>query len=249
MKILLCSDLHIDSGKDPEWYIDSSLFDIAFVCGDISNSAKETVRYLKKFKDKVIGGKPLYYVAGNHDRYNASFSESEYIFNSIPGFLNRKVIEYNGQRILGCTLWYKPSIYSDKNDWIDFLCIKDWKNILSEHEQDIKFLEQELQENDIVLTHMLPHDETISSYYKGNIYNKFFVTDLSKLISDRNPKLWCMGHSHDSMVKKINNTTFVRNPRGYPRENKNSFNMFIIDTDKLNEYDAISLINPVIKGP
>lgn len=249
MRILLCSDLHVDFGKDPVLHINPDLFDIAFVCGDIANNAKETLRYMKKFKEKVAHNKPVCFVPGNHDRWGSLFSSSEYFLQQIPGYLNRQEIEFQGHRILGCTLWYKPSIHARKSDWSDYQWITDWQNIHSEHDQDMKFLHDEMREGDIIITHMLPGIEAVSPKYLGDPYNSFYVTELDTLIRERKPKLWCMGHSHDILNKMVGNTLLARNPLGYPRENKD-FNLWIIDTDKIGEYDCISAygaIPPSIK--
>lgn len=250
MRILVCSDLHVDVGRqpDPNWYVDPSLFDVAFIVGDIANHAKTSLRYMLKFKEKVISGKDQFVVPGNHDNWGSLLSSSEYFFQQIPGYINRKVVDYKGFRILGCTLWYKPSIDAKKSDWSDYESIPDWKNIRSEHDQDMRFLHEELQEGDIVLTHMLPTYEVVSDRYIGNPYNGFFVTELGDLIKERKPKLWVHGHSHDPINKIIHNTLMVRNPRGYPHELPTPFNMWIIDTDKIGQYDCVTAIDPAVKG-
>ena len=244
MRILICSDLHVDIFKgDPQWSVNPDLFDVAFVLGDIANHAKTSLRYLTKFKEKVIHNKDMFCVAGNHDRWGSLFSSSEYFLEQAPGYINRKVINYKGFRILGCTLWYKPSIYAKKSDWSDYEEITDWENIRSEHDQDMRFLHDEIQEGDIILTHMLPGIEAVSPQYINDPCNSFYVTELGDLIKERKPKLWCMGHSHDSLNKMVHNTLMVRNPRGYPREIP-SFEMWIIDTDKIGEYDCITAVDP-----
>lgn len=241
-KILVLSDLHVDLfQKDPNFLVNPDSFDIAFVCGDIANNAKETLRYMKKFKEKVIHNKPMCFVAGNHDRWGKSFEDSESFLQQIPGYLNRQETEFQGQRILGCTLWYKPSAYATKNDWSDYHFIIDWENIRSEHAQDVAFLQDEMREGDIVITHMLPGIESVSSGYICDPYNSFYVTELGPLILERKPKLWVGGHSHDFMNKTIHETMYIRNPRGYRGENP-KYKLLIVDTNKLGQYDCIEII-------
>lgn len=250
MRILHCSDLHVDIGrqKDPNWFVDPDLFDIAVVNGDIANHGKTTLRYMTKFKEKVCSGKRVITIPGNHDRWGSLFSTSEYFMQQLPDYLNRKEIEFMGHRLLGCTLWYKPSIFAHRDDWSDYESITDWENITSEHEQDMKFLQDELSEGDIVLTHMLPGTECIDIKWMGNSYNSFYLTEMADLIKERKPLLWLMGHSHEPMNKMVHNTLMIRNPRGYPRENCHTrFNMWIIDTDKIGQYDCVTSVDPEVK--
>ena len=250
MRILVASDLHVDIGRqpDPNWFVDPDLFDVAFIPGDIANHAKTTLRYMLKFKEKVLSGKDMFFVSGNHDRWGSLFNSSEYFLQQIPGYINRQVIDYKGFRILGCTLWYKPSIHAHRSDWSDYEAITDWTNIRSEHDKDMRFIHEELQEGDIVLTHMLPCFETIAPKFQNDPYNQFFMTELGELIKERKPKLWVHGHSHEQMNYKIHDTLMIRNPRGYPREIASPFNMWIIDTDKIGEYDCVSMVDPTIMG-
>jgi len=247
MRALICSDLHIDAGhrQDPDWYVDPSLFDVAFVLGDISDHAKTSLRYMRKFKEKVLSGKQVFVIAGNHDRWGSLFSSSEYFLKQIPGFINREVVEYEGQRILGCTLWYEPAENAERKDWRDFRYITDWKQIYQEHKLDMKFLDENLQEGDIVLTHVLPTLESISPQWVSDPHNNYYVVEIGALIKERKPKLWCMGHSHEPIIKMVHNTLMLRNPRGYPGELSN-FCMWIVDTDRLHEYDSIMGINPYV---
>jgi Icc-related predicted phosphoesterase len=234
MKILEISDLHVDFGRDPQFIIDNSLFDIAIVAGDIANHSKEVVRYMNKFKEKYIKDKPLLFVAGNHCRWSMNLSDSDKQLSKIDGYLNRKIVEINGQRFLGCTLWYSIKDIENRRIWSDLCWITDWKNLQEEHEKDVQFLTDNLQKGDIVITHMLPSYKCVSYKYMGDPDNRFYVTELEDLIKEREPLLWISGHSHDFMFKKIHNTFYVRNPYGYPKEKADYTTNFVtIDTNSL----------------
>lgn len=235
MKILVISDLHVDFGKDPNLKIDPNLFDIAVVAGDIANHAKEVKRYMLKYKEKVIHNKPMIYVPGNHCRWSLSLTESNSILSQIPGYMNRNIFEFNGQRFLGCTLWYQIKDITSKKTWSDLFYIKDWENIQQEHEKDIQFLYENLRKGDVVVTHMLPSYEVVSPVYVGDLYNRFYVTELLNLIKEREPLLWIHGHSHEFIYKKVHNSFFLRNPFGYPKEKKDyTTNFIIVDTNSLD---------------
>lgn len=241
MRILLLSDLHIEQG-DPDFELDLDAFDIAFICGDVSDNAKWTVRYIHKFVEKVIKNKPYKFIPGNHDHWGNILSNSRYFFNQLSGHTPRKVVEFMGERILSCTLWYRPEDNAIKKDWSDYWCITDWPALRMEHDKDIEFLQKELREGDIVMTHMLPCMEAVTPKWIGHECNKYYVVDVSNLIQERKPKLWCMGHSHEAMFKQYESTWLARNPLGYRGENR-FFNLWIIDTAKLGQYDAVEVIS------
>jgi Icc-related predicted phosphoesterase len=48
--------------------------------------------------------------------------------------------------------------------------------------------------------------------------NAFFVCDMTAHISERQPKLWIHGHSHDRCDYLLGTTRVVANPLGYPSE-------------------------------
>lgn len=237
MKLLVTSDLHVDFGHTNKINFNTKeKWDLLIIAGDIANKAKIVHKYMLGLNY------PLLWVAGNHDFWEVSskerltMSQSQELFNQIPGFLNRTITEIQGQRFLGCTLWY-PVYTLFKEDWPDHQWIPDWQSIQEEGKKDVQFLIDNLQEGDIVITHMLPSTEVINSKYSASHFNRFFVNDITSLIKERNPKLWISGHSHEQCVRYIGKTLYVRNPRGYP--NENNYLHVIVDTDKIGQYDAV----------
>lgn len=238
MKLLITSDLHVDFGKDPLSYFEDNDFDVAIVAGDVANHAKECLRYMTKF-EKICGEKPYIYVPGNHCRWSLSFSESEKYLSKCSGYMNRTVRVINDQRFLGCTLWYKPEEEINRRMWSDYRWIDDYENIRNEHELDMKFLIDNLQEGDIVVTHMLPSYQCISYKYIGDDMNKYYYTELIDLIKERKPKLWISGHSHEEMMRFITPECFYfRNPLGYPTE-RDSRQIAVLDINNLKSYDGL----------
>jgi len=61
----------------------------------------------------------------------------------------------------------------------------------------------------------LPTRHSISKRWQGNPLNRYFVTDLTALILQKQPKLWIHGHTHDSKDYKLGVTRIVCNPYGY----------------------------------
>jgi Icc-related predicted phosphoesterase len=84
-------------------------------------------------------------------------------------------------------------------------------------------LAQQFSGDTVVVTHHLPHPNSVHPRYTGDSLNPSFASDLSALV--REPvKLWIHGHTHESMDYVVNGTRVVCNPRGYmPQEPNRSF--------------------------
>lgn len=130
MKLLVMSDLHIDSGRDVADALLSGIksmrrdFDVLVIAGDVSNSALETAEFLRKavyasFKDVV-------FVPGNHEYYNFDYSYANEILFGMNGrreymkklhVLNDScaIIKVRGKEYLfvGSTLWTDFRIMGD----------------------------------------------------------------------------------------------------------------------------------------
>jgi len=66
----------------------------------------------------------------------------------------------------------------------------------------------------VVVTHHLPHRQSIHSKWEGDPLNPGFASDLSRLV--RPPvRLWVHGHTHESFDYQVNGTRVICNPRGY----------------------------------
>jgi Icc-related predicted phosphoesterase len=249
MKILVTSDLHVDFAHKVKlnWTLEEE-YDLLIVAGDIANTTRGVETYMRHLATQV---KELLWISGNHcfwsqDRafcvLNPSASpdkktiqEAQNGYARISGYMNRTIKEVQGHRILGCTLWYDTP---GRQNWSDHQEIIDWWMIEEEAKEDKQWLEDNLREGDIVVTHMLPSWECVSPQYVGETSNRYYVHDVHKLIIEKKPKLWISGHSHERMVKTIGSTLYVRNPRGYNSENPN-YSHLIVDTDKIGEYDAV----------
>lgn len=254
MKLLITSDLHIEWDKKQNLKLNFSKnidYDLLIIAGDISNRTELTAQYLESLAKEVPN---IFWIPGNHDlwdldhttynpyipwRNSKTIEETYKIYESISGYGNRKIINIGNQRILGCTLWYNLDD-DKKHKWTDYQYINDWWNLKEQAKLDYEFLYNNLQENDIVVTHMLPSHECISAQYLLSPDNKYYVTPVSDLIKKRKPKLWISGHSHDRMVKMIHNhTLYIRNPRGYGNQENSKYSHIVVDVNKISEYDCV----------
>jgi hypothetical protein len=86
------------------------------------------------------------------------------------------------------------------------------------HFKRARWLAQRLAEpfagSTVVVTHHLPHRQSIHPKYAGTRFNPCFASDLDHLV--RAPVvLWVHGHTHESLDYVVNGTRVVCNPRGY----------------------------------
>lgn len=230
MKLRVVSDLHFefhaDGGEgllnslkleDPDW-------DALVIAGDLCSSAK-LLGSLFRVRDR-IKGRPLVYVTGNHEYYGATL---EVVDKTVRDWfhaeswkpLERDVIEINGRRILGCTLWFPFSdeTKSNRQYMNDFYQIKKLEPEVYDRCYEARaWLKRELREGDIVVTHHLPSQQSVSDRFKRSALNCYFVCDVEDLIRECKPALWIHGHTHDHKDYKIGNTRIVCNPCGYPGE-------------------------------
>ena len=237
MKIKLISDIHTefdrhDSGVNFFNSLPSEGVDLLVVAGDLTTKHYEDNlrRLCEKFPNVV-------YVLGNHDYWGRSIQQThemmQRIDDKIPNlhWLHNKRIEIGGKFIAGTTLWFpRCEIYWC---WPDFLYVHDGaEGIFQEHDIAYKFLNENVQKNDIVVTHHLPSQQCVHPRWEGSKSNCYFVGDAEDIILRKEPSHWFFGHTHDQRNLQIWKTHLLCNPRGYPGEhNECQFDTdIIIDT-------------------
>lgn len=248
---------HADSGRSFVDSLDPSGVDVLVLAGDIAGpkSIENALTMFSTRFPKAI----ILYVEGNHEYYDSNRQKVHESINSavfgclhdstnnlhwlkndvyryFPGNIlelggDSPTISKNNRRILGTTLWF-PFVPSDyAKTWSDFAYIEDFFHwVYLENRKAVEFLERELCEGDIVITHYLPSPACIAPKWQGDKTNCFFVTDLTRLIKDRKPALWMHGHTHESIDVKIGSTRVVCNPFGYVNidENPNFSSRFLV---------------------
>lgn len=226
MKIQLLSDLHMEFMPliEHEYFVLKNLneVDLVILAGDIT-SYTFLLHDLRLFCDhypKVL------YVTGNHEYYNSSFEEVHKKLLKLSAecdnfhWLSNSVCEIDGQKFVGGTLWFEENDQSkDKSLQIymsDFRLIKDLDpECFSWHDTCVDVIKKNAREDTIVVTHHLPHENSVPARFKNNFLNCFFMTDLSEVIDLCRPKLWIHGHTHDSSDYMLGKTRVLCNPGGY----------------------------------
>ena len=232
MRIQLLSDLHFefhhDNGQSFIRSLDPRGVDVLVLAGDIAGADGlfDALRMIcRQFHDS-----PVIYVYGNHEFYHASLLRicpiARMVESHMPNFhwLENSIIQLDGFRFLGATLWFPRSDADRKTKLLlnDFNCIQDFESwVYDENLKAVGFLRQNLQPGDIVVTHHIPSPSCVSERYKDSALNPFFVCDLTKLILERRPRLWMFGHTHDTIEATIGVTEMRCNPFGYAYRNLN----------------------------
>ena len=226
IRIQILSDLHTefmkDRGKKYISLLDPENVDVLILAGDIAVSP-DIPSVMKYFCNRYKEAKVIF-VNGNHHFYGNDYKTTiQYCKKAVAQnsnliWLDNDVVEIKGQRFIGTPLWFSwtPKVQQYYDNWSDFRCIYDFKRWLPrENKKSMDFLNKEMKENDIVITHYLPSWKCVAPKWVGNDCNCFFVTDQENLIIERNPKLWIFGHTHESVDININNTRMLCNPFGY----------------------------------
>lgn len=208
MKIKLISDLHLNHYKPN---ISQSIFsavndgdyDLIIFAGDTDN---------RKFTENLNKRKNTIAIHGNHEFYTKGYDNG----------METNFIRYiNGYKFVCSTMFSKldPMYWMEIVRGItDFLYVD--VNKFDELFKKAKtFLEKEVTEGCIVVTHFVPTYMALAEQYKKSYINSFFITEMFELIADKKPLLWHFGHTHTNWDFMIDKTRMVCNPLGYFAEN------------------------------
>jgi Icc-related predicted phosphoesterase len=134
-------------------------------------------------------------------------------------------VSIDGQRFIGSTLWFAHSgVFENGDDSLnDFSKISGFREWVGKQaSRSANYLNTNLMEGDVVITHHLPSSQSVHKAYQGSPLNKYFLHDVSGLVEGAGAKLWIHGHTHSSMDYWANRTRVVCNPFGYLRYEENS---------------------------
>ena len=227
MKIRVVSDLHFEFMRDHGVSISQEVttnpdYDVLVVAGDIA-SFKGLYGALVTIC-QAAAPKPVVYVIGNHEGYGSTikavFQECHRAEATCPNlvFLEEKVQVIQGQRFVGCTLWFDHDGMPDLADASlnDFHLIRDiYEFIANKAKSSREFLVKNVQPGDVVITHHLPHPASIAPVYRGSALNRFFLHNVSSVVEKAEAALWVHGHTHTSCDYTVGKTRVVCNPFGY----------------------------------
>src|SRR5579859_2382922 len=238
MRIHLYSDLHLDHDEDEGFaYLSQGLAnedqaDIAVVAGDLYSvgDARRLVFTLSQFAHSYTD---VIFVPGNHDFWQTNPDDllfevenqrlllDDTDYDRIHMAMTPQVLKVQGQNFLCGTMWYPKPQRDEIQDFVDMYRIrKGLQWIFDEFSDFYDLLMNTEVQDSIVVTHHLPSNFSTPDKFKGSPTNHFFMTDMSKAIAFKRPKLWLHGHTHDACEYKLFDTRVICNPRGYPFEYK-----------------------------
>lgn len=247
MKLLILSDLHLDCEQDKgKSFVDSlsSEADVVALAGDISAAEhiSETLSYFcKKFKHVI-------FTHGNHEFYSATRNNViSWTFDALSEnpnlhWLDNDIVTINGQRFLGTPLWFKHQdndfLYKHQcNDFIFIPSYEDWA--LEQSVKSFDFLKNNIEADDIVISHFVPSANSFYGKFKYMTSNRFYLHNCESIIAEKKPKMWVHGHTHQSSNYVLNKTKIICNPKGqdFDEINKNFDSNLIIELMKVENYE------------
>lgn len=230
-KIALMSDLHREvSLFSPPPSV--ALANVVVLAGDIDTG-------LKGVQWASTLGKPVVYVAGNHEydghdivELEAQFREFEKLHPHVHILQENRVI-IDGVRYLGCTLWSDFEFFGYKNK--EFCMdaaqrsMPEYKkakcngqpllvaDIVKRHHRQRQWLDVMLETPfdgpTVVVTHHAPHINSVAPQYRHDGLAAAFVSNMDDVLG--RPILWCHGHTHQRVDYWVEDTRIVSHPRGY----------------------------------
>jgi Predicted phosphohydrolases len=225
VRINYFSDVHLEFGEQS---LPETNADVVIAAGDIG-VFRQGVDWLKAIK------KPVVYVAGNHEFYNAEYNQvlamlRQECAGSNIQFLEQDLWFFQGVRFLGCTLWTDlfvdgadkaRAIGKTLNDFrkIRFHDDEFNQNHFSElHQESRRWLEKQLAQpyagRTVVVTHHAPTEW--SWIETPNALKKMaYCNDLKWLFHEYEIAAWFHGHVHNLGDYRIADARILSNTRGY----------------------------------
>lgn len=235
MRIQIASDLHLDAlqSRFPQRALLEAAAgaDLLVLAGDIHLGAGA----VDIFSNWPV---PVVYVSGNHEAYGSEYAEAVAEIGRRSAatqihYLERRSVEFNRTRFLGCCLWTDYALYGDLVRSMDYAreAMSDHAAIqasggepfgpeaaLAEHRRAVNWLEAELAKpfdgKTVVVTHHGVSPASIHPRFHDHPVNAGFLSDLRRLLPRAD--LWIHGHVHDSFDYRYDKARVVANPRGYP---------------------------------
>ena len=240
------SDLHVDqyeTAGDPKERLEfawsaATEADVVVVAGDVHTQGRGP-----RFLARAFPGKPVVYVAGNHEFAHGVFpDEIGNLRSQAEGFPDVRFLE-NQETIIGGVVFLGCILWTDFGLWGRITrpaAIHAADTMMPEYRQtrlpggrlltpavtrkahwlSRAFLEEGLKRHRerkvVVVSHHAPSARSIAGDRRGDLLAAAFASDLDKLIVNYQPALWVHGHTHGFIDERIGATRIVCNAIGYP---------------------------------
>ena len=243
MKLALYSDLHLEFLSN-KWEPPALDVDVVILAGDIGQHVCGIEWAAATFRDKLV-----IYVVGNHEFYGADIGIISDMRKTAAQFgihfLENNVVEIEGVRFLGTTLWSDFNLYGNRNNGMraarryinDYASIKkndallDPKDTMALHYTAAAWLDDELSKpfdgKTVVVTHFAPHRGCIAEEFIGGAMTPYFTADMAPLMAKHKIDLWAFGHTYGNVdFESEHGCRIISNQRGYYNEFRESDNGF-----------------------
>jgi len=235
VRLHVLSDLHIR--EQEQFPLAGTGADVVVLAGDIATGTRG-IDWARRW----AGGRPVLYVAGNHEFYG----------HALPGLIAElrraaagspvRVLEndevlVDGVRFLGCTLWSDFDFDGPErraqsmqlceklvNDYeqITFgpadrrLAARDTRMLhVSSRQWLAERLDQPFDGPTVVVTHHAPLIRTKPPLAELRALAGAFASDVTDLMGGDRAAVWIFGHTHRIADLELRGTRVVSNPRGY----------------------------------
>ena len=235
MDVQLVSDVHSEwhDDKGIRWATELPLVGrVLVLAGDISIYSNMTKVLSILCSRAQNQGVDVIYVCGNHEYYGTSRGKIHNKLMKLQNrfacfhWLNNEVIEIEGQRFLGTTLWWQCAeknrmmSHQFRYHWLDARSITGYSNWILEAAQKARdFLWTNTRQGDVIVTHHAPSASLWGRARRhGEIWkdgNYFWYASMDDLILEKEPGLWLYGHTHSPVDTVIGETRVVHCPHGY----------------------------------
>ena len=241
MRIQVISDVHVefhgDAGLAFSQRLDPTDVDVLCVVGDYAVDRGPML--LNALAHLCARFPQVVYITGNHEYYGssrASVADKLADFDAKVGhfhWLENRAVEIDGQRFLGCTLWFperadgmNPVLGRFLSDFKQIKGFSEW--VYGANAASEAWLAESVRPGDVVLTHHIPDEQGSHPKFAGDPLNRFFVSQQPASVLSR-AAYWFFGHTHESMAFQIGDTQFRSNPYGYqPNEINPDFDWRLI---------------------
>lgn len=233
----MLSDLHLEQEPFEAAEVEA---DVIVLAGDVERGTRGV-----EWAAHWAGGRPVLYVAGNHEFYGHVFPDLIEELRAAAAGSTVRVLEHDevtvdGVRFLGCTLWsdfdFDGSERRAESMALSKRVVNDYKHIAFGaagrtlapddtrilHLSSRRWLATRLAEPHdgptVIVTHHAPLIRGRPSSRALRAVGGAFASDLTDLMGADRVALWIFGHTHRLADLDMRGTRVVSNPRGYPHQ-------------------------------
>jgi predicted phosphodiesterase len=234
MKIHVLSDLHTEFAP---FHPPETGADVVVLAGDTATGI-EGMRMARDW----FPGRPVLYVAGNHEFYRESTPRLQRKLAQAGDawgihYLENRAVVVDGVRFLGCTLWTDFELFGERQVAMaaaqavmnDFRLIRvdpEYRRFrpadarvshLISLDWLVRTLETPFDGPTVVVTHHAPSLRSVNPPFREHPATPAYASDLEWLLDGR-VAMWIHGHTHVCLDYEVGGTRVVSNQRGYAEE-------------------------------